>query len=87
MECLATGTPIICSDKSGAKEQIEESKGGVVIAGDLTTHKLVEAQANLRVNFEIYSENANAAIVGQFSVENWGRKLVSYLEEAVKLTS
>lgn len=87
MECLATGTPIICSDKSGAKEQIEESKGGVVIAGDLTTHKLVEAQANLRANFEIYSENANAAIVGEFSVDKWGRKLVSYLEEAVELTS
>jgi glycosyltransferase involved in cell wall biosynthesis len=87
MECLATGTPIICSDKSGAKEQIEESKGGVVIAGDLTTRKLVEAQANLRANFEIYSKNANAAIAGEFSVDNWGHKLVSYLEEAVKLTS
>lgn len=87
MECLATGTPIICSDKSGAKEQIEESKGGVVITGDLTTNKLIEAQANLRANFEIYSQNANAAIAGEFSVDNWGRKLVSYLEEAVKLTS
>ena len=87
MECLATGTPIICSDKSGAKEQIEESKGGVVITGDLTTLKLVEAQANLRANFEIYSKNANAAIIGEFSVDNWGRKLVSYLAEAVKLSS
>ena len=87
MECLATGTPIICSDKSGAKEQIEESKGGVVITGDLTTLKLVEAQANLRANFEIYSKNANAAIIGEFSVDNWGRKLISYLEEAVKLSS
>ena len=87
MECLATGTPIICSDKSGAKEQIEESKGGVVITGDLTTLKLVEAQANLRANFEIYSKNANAAIIGEFSVDYWGRKLVSYLEEAVKLSS
>ena len=87
MECLATGTPIICSDKSGAKEQIEESKGGVVITGDLTTLKLVEAQANLRANFEMYSNNATAAIIGEFSVDNWGRKLVSYLEEAVKLSS
>ena len=87
MECLATGTPIICSDKSGAKEQIEESKGGVVITGDITTNKLLEAQANLRANFDIYSQNANAAIAGEFSVDNWGRKLVSYLEEAVKLTS
>ena len=87
MECLATGTPIICSDKSGAKEQIEETKGGFVITGDLTTHKLVEAQANLRANFEIYSQNAKVAIAGEFSVDNWGRKLVKYLEEAVKLTS
>lgn len=87
MECLATGTPVICSDKSGAKEQIEESKGGVVITGNLTTHKLVEAQANIRTNFEIYSKNANAAVIGEFSVDNWGRKLVSYLEEAVKLSS
>ena len=87
MECLATGTPIICSDKSGAKEQIEESKGGVVITGDLTTYKLVEAQANLRANFEIYSQNANTAIAGDFSVDNWGRRLVSYLEEASKLSS
>jgi hypothetical protein len=30
---------------------------------------------------------ANAAIANEFSVDNWGRKLVSYLEEAVKLTS
>lgn len=87
MECLATGTPIICSDKSGAKEQIEESKGGVVITGDLTTYKLVEAQANLRANFEIYSQNANTAIAGDFSVDNWGRRLISYLEEASKLSS
>jgi len=87
MECLATGTPIICSDKSGAKEQIEESKGGIVISGDLTANKLIAAQANLRANFETYSQNANAAIANEFSVDNWGRKLVSYLEEAVKLTS
>ena len=87
MECLATGTPIICTDQSGASEQVGESKGGVVIAGALSTNKLVEAQANIRANFDSYSRNAIAAISGEFSVETWGRKLEGYLQEAIELTS
>jgi len=87
MECLATGTPIICTDQSGASEQVGESKGGVVIAGALSTNKLVEAQANIRANFDLYSRNAIAAISGEFSVETWGRKLEGYLKEAIELTS
>jgi len=85
MECLATGTPIICTDQSGAREQVDESKGGVVIAGALSRNKLVEAQANIRANFDLYSRNAIAAISGEFSVETWGRKLEGYLKEAIEL--
>lgn len=87
MECLATGTPIICTDQSGASEQVGESKGGVVIAGALSTNKLIEAQENIRANFDLYSRNAIAAISGEFSVETWGRKLEGYLKEAIELTS
>ena len=87
MECLATGTPIICTDQSGASEQVAESKGGVVIAGALSRNKLAEAQAEIRANFDLYSRNAVAAISGEFSVESWGRKLESYLMEAIDLTS
>jgi glycosyltransferase involved in cell wall biosynthesis len=87
MECLATGTPIICTDQSGASEQVAESKGGVVIAGALSRNKLTEAQAEIRANFDLYSRNAVAAISGEFSVESWGRKLEGYLKEAVELTS
>jgi glycosyltransferase involved in cell wall biosynthesis len=87
MECLATGTPIICTDQSGASEQVEESKGGVVIAGALSRNKLAEAQAEIRANFDLYSRNAVAAISGEFSIESWGRKLESYLMEAIDLTS
>ena len=87
MECLATGTPIICTDQSGASEQVAESNGGVVIAGALSRNKLAEAQSNIRANFDFYSGNAITAISGEFSVETWGRKLEGFLIEAIELRS
>ena len=86
MECLATGTPIICTDQSGASEQVEDSRGGVVIRGPISKNKLVEAQASIREKFDTYSQNAVLAISGQFSVEMWGRNLEGFLQEATKLT-
>jgi len=87
MDCLGTGTPIICTTFSGAREQIDLTKGGVVINGDLTKFNLQKAQEHIRANFDLYSRNAIAAISGEFSVETWGRKLEGYLKEAVELTS
>jgi len=86
MECLATGTPIICTDQSGASEQVEDSRGGVVIRGSISKQKLVSAQTDIRENFDVYSKNALEAISGEFSVHMWGRKLEAFLQEATELT-
>jgi glycosyltransferase involved in cell wall biosynthesis len=85
VDCLGTGTPVIGSNLSGASEQIELSKAGYVINGELSTSKLRMAQRNIRENFSIYSRNAIEAISGEFSTENWGRKLEGYLQEAIEL--
>ena len=87
MECLATGTPIICTDQSGASEQVTKTKGGVVISGALSRNKLAESQAEIRANFDFYSRNAIAAISEEFSVDTWARKLEGYLQEALELSS
>jgi glycosyltransferase involved in cell wall biosynthesis len=87
MECLATGTPIICTDQSGASEQVAKTKGGVVISGALSRSKLAESQAEIRANFDFYSRNAIAAISKEFSVDTWARTLEGYLQEAIELSS
>jgi glycosyltransferase involved in cell wall biosynthesis len=70
-DSLATGTPVICTDESGAKELLEISKGGFVIKGSFSEEKLRTAMSTIRNNFEFYSQNARASSYAELSLENW----------------
>jgi glycosyltransferase involved in cell wall biosynthesis len=83
VESFSAGTPVICTDQSGASEQINISKGGVVIKSSLTKAKIIEAQNEIRRNFMMYSTNARDSVVNEFSLNNWGRNLEKYLLEAI----
>jgi glycosyltransferase involved in cell wall biosynthesis len=84
VDCLGTGTPIICTDQSGAREQVELTGGGIVISGPLTVDKISKSQLQIRENFQKMSESAKHAIKNNFSVDSWGKKLEKYLLEAIE---
>ena len=70
VDCLSTGTPVICTDESGASELIDISKGGFVIKGKLNEIKIKNAIIDIRNNFKLYSDNAIKSSFTEFSVEN-----------------
>lgn len=74
-DCLGSGTPIICTDESGAREQIEIARGGFVVKGEFTELKLLEAMSDVRTNFENYSKNAFDCAITTFSIDVWSKKL------------
>jgi len=74
-DSLATGTPVICTDESGARELLEISNGGFVIKGSFSEGKLRTAMATIRRNFEFYSHNARATSQAELSLENWTLRL------------
>jgi glycosyltransferase involved in cell wall biosynthesis len=83
VESFSAGTPVICTDQSGASEQVDISKGGVVIKNSLTKAKIIEAQKDIRSNFKMYSMNARNSVINEFSIKNWGINLEKYLQEAI----
>lgn len=83
MDCLGAGTPVICTDQSGAAEQVRISNGGFVIPGELSESAIKTAQVKIRENFFELSKNAISAIESEFSLEKWGARLELYLNEAV----
>lgn len=83
MDCLGAGTPVICTDQSGAAEQVLISKGGVVITGKLTVASIKTAQAKVREDFVTFSTSAISAVETEFSLEKWGNDLERYLHEAI----
>jgi glycosyltransferase involved in cell wall biosynthesis len=85
MECLGTGTPVICGSVSSAAEQIQITKGGYVFEGRITTQKITEAILNVRDKFQFYSHNAATNTLKISSVDNWKLDLEKYLLEAIKL--
>jgi glycosyltransferase involved in cell wall biosynthesis len=74
-DSLATGTPVICTDESGARELLEISNGGFVIKGSFSEEKLRAAMLTIRDNFDFYSQNARASSQAEFSIENWTLRL------------
>lgn len=72
---MATGTPVICTDESGARELLEISNGGFVIKGSFSEEKLRAAMTTIRDNFDFYSQNARASSQAEFSIENWTLRL------------
>ena len=89
-DSLATGTPVICTDESGARELLEISNGGFVIKGSLSQEKLRVAMTTIRDNFEYYSQNARASSQAEFSLENWTLRLeeifIGVLQQKNELT-
>jgi glycosyltransferase involved in cell wall biosynthesis len=82
MDCLGTGTPVICTDQSGAAEQVHISKGGIVISGEMTVLSIKTAQIKIREGFAAYSTSAVSAVTTEFSLEKWGNNLEKFLHEA-----
>jgi len=82
MDCLGTGTPVICTDQSGAAEQVHISKGGIVISGEMTVLSIKTAQIKIREGFAGYSTSAVSAVTTEFSLEKWGNNLEKFLHEA-----
>ena len=74
-DSLATGTPVICTDESGARELLEISNGGFVIKGSFSEEKLRAAMLTIRDNFEFYSQNARTSSQAELSLENWTLRL------------
>jgi glycosyltransferase involved in cell wall biosynthesis len=83
-DCLSTGTPVICTDESGASELIDISKGGFVIKGKLNEIKIKNAIIDIRKNFKLYSDNAIKSSFTEFSVENWASKLETIIYSVLK---
>jgi glycosyltransferase involved in cell wall biosynthesis len=85
MECLGTGTPVICREVSSASEQIRQTNGGAIIPGDLTEEKLNIAMHDIRENFNRYSQNSATKNLDEFSIPAWKGKFQSFLYEATQL--
>ena len=83
-DSLATGTPVICTDESGARELLEISNGGIVIKGSFSQDKLRDAMTTLRDNFEFYSQNARVSSQTEFSLENWTLRLEEIFIDVLK---
>lgn len=74
-DCLGAGTPVICTDQSGASEQVKLADGGVIIEGAFSIDNINKAISNIRNNLEIYSQNALNASLTIFAVKTWTEKL------------
>jgi glycosyltransferase involved in cell wall biosynthesis len=83
IDSLSTGTPVICTDQSAAKEQIEITGGGVVIKGGLSKEKISDAQLRIRKDFTIFSELGSKAVRNDFSIRKWVNDLELYFSEAL----
>jgi glycosyltransferase involved in cell wall biosynthesis len=85
MECLGTGTPVICTDISSASEQVQAVKGGVVISGELSELKILDAIQTLRLSFDLFSNNALRQSKERFAIKSWGAKFEEHLIKAINL--
>jgi glycosyltransferase involved in cell wall biosynthesis len=85
MECLGTGTPVICREVSSASEQIRQTNGGAIISGELTEEKLNIAMHDIRENFSRYSQNSATKNLDESSIPAWKGKFQSFLYEAIQL--
>jgi glycosyltransferase involved in cell wall biosynthesis len=74
-DSLATGTPVICTDESGAMELVDLSKGGIVISGSFSEENLSNSMKKIRVDFEFYSRNAIQSSQTFLSKASWIRQL------------
>ncbi len=83
-DSLATGTPVICTDESGASELLEISNGGFVIKGSFSEEKLRVAMTTIRNNFEFYSQNARASSQAELSLETWTLRLEEIFIDVLK---
>jgi glycosyltransferase involved in cell wall biosynthesis len=83
IDSLSTGTPVICTDQSAAKEQIEITGGGIVIRGELSKEKISEAQLMIRKDFSLFSELGSKAVRNDFSIKKWVSDLESYFISAI----
>lgn len=85
MECLGTGTPVICTEISSASEQVRAVKGGIVINQRLSEITILEAIQKVRLNFDYFSKNALSKSKEHFSLESWGTKFEKNLKEVINL--
>ena len=85
MECLGTGTPVICREVSSASEQIRETNGGAIITGDLNEENLRIAISDIRENFSKYNQNYATKNLDEFSIPAWKIKFQSFLYEATQI--
>lgn len=83
-DSLATGTPVMCTDESGARELVEISNGGIVIKGSFSEGKLRDAMNTIRENFEFYSQSAKVYSQTKFSVEKWTSRLEEIFSDVLK---
>ena len=83
IDSLSTGTPVICTDKSAAKEQIEITGGGVVIKGELSKEKISNAQILIRKDFAKFSELGFKAVKDDFSIKQWINNLESNFTDVI----
>jgi glycosyltransferase involved in cell wall biosynthesis len=83
MECLGTGTPVICTSFSSASEQVRGVNGGVVIDGDLSKLNITEAMQKIRMNFKLFSSNALFQTQDKYSISSWGLTFERLLTETV----
>lgn len=84
MECLGTGTPVICTDFSSASEQVNAVNGGFVIDGNLSKLKILAAIQKIRANFDFFSNNASSMSKNLFSIKSWSIKLEEFLFDVSK---
>jgi glycosyltransferase involved in cell wall biosynthesis len=85
MECLGTGTPVICTDISSASEQVQAVEGGIVIGGALSHLKILEAIQKLRLNYDFFSNNAWRQSQEKFAVKSWSAKFEEHLMNVINL--
>lgn len=83
-DSLATGTPVICTDESGAKELLEISNGGIVMNGSISKDKLRHSMSAIRENFEFYSQNARTYSETKLSVDKWTLRLEEIFIDVLK---
>jgi glycosyltransferase involved in cell wall biosynthesis len=84
MECLGTGTPVICTSFSSASEQVRGVNGGVVIYGDLTKLNIIEAMQKIRMNFDFFSSNARSRTKDKYSIGSWGLSFERLLTKTIE---
>ena len=85
MECLGTGTPVICTDISSASEQVQAVEGGIVVNGALSKLKILEAIQTLRLSFDFFSNNASRQSKEKFAIKSWSVKFEEHLMKVTNL--